>query len=174
MNYKAIIVFCLAGGLGTAALAEETEKSIYKGNVESRINALSSIQPGLGVVMHEIGYRITALYKAANGGNWGLAQYELKELIEAQEVAEVTRPQQAGMLKGFENSSLVPLEKAITQKDIKQFNLRFTKVVNACNACHTALGHAYIKYRVPAQSNSDFLDYNLKTEPEDTEEKEQK
>jgi len=171
---KLVMVLVLAGGLSTQALADQNEKDIYKGSVENRVDALASIQPGLGVVMHEMGYRASAMYWAANGGNWGLAQYELKELLEAQEVAELTRPQRAGMLKAFESVNLTPLDKAISRKDINLFNKRFSSAVNACNACHTALGYGFIKFHVPTQSKHQVLDFNLKTEPRYDEEKESK
>jgi hypothetical protein len=165
MSYKVIILFFLTTGLCTNISAAEKEKNIYQGDLESRINALTSIQPGLGVVMHEIGYRNAAMYWAANGGNWGLAQYELKELLEAQEVGEITRPKFSAMLKAFENDNLLPLGKAIVKKDIKLFNQRFTTTVRACNGCHTATGHGFIKYQVPSGLQHGVLDYNLKTEP---------
>jgi len=167
MRIKTLIFLCLACSISTNIYAD---KSIYKGSVEDRVEALSSIQPGLGVVMHEIGYRMSAMYRAANGGNWGLAQYELKELLEAQEVAELTRPKRAPMLKGFEDGNLDPLGKAISKKDINLFNKRFTAAVNSCNACHTALGYGFIKYKVSGQPKHDVLDYNLKTEPKYEEE----
>ncbi|MCY0853562.1 hypothetical protein [Cupriavidus sp. D39] len=81
------ILLCL--GLGTWSAAQtkaEPEKSIEQGPIENRVKTLASIQPGLGTVMHEMAYRLTNIYWAANGGNWGLAQYQLKELLEAQEV----------------------------------------------------------------------------------------
>ena len=165
MNCKVLASFFIFSGLCANVLAEEADSGIYTGDVENRVNALASIQPGLGVVMHEIGYRTAAMYWAANGGNWGLAQYELKELLEAQEVAEITRPQYAGMLKAFEDSNLLLLGKAIKKEDIKMFNQHFSATVTACNACHTALGHGFIKYQVPVQSEHEVMDFNLKTEP---------
>ena len=174
MYMKLLIFLCLVCGLSTVALAEETDQNIYEGTLENRVNALSTIQPGLGVVMHEFGSRMAATYWAANGGNWGLAQYELKELLEAQEVAEVTRPKRAEMLKAFEQGNLLPLNATVEKKDIKEFNRRFSAVVNACNACHTALGYGFIEYQVPAQSNHDILNFSLKTEPEYNETEEPK
>lgn len=165
---------CLLLAFGVSAQAADTEKSIQRGSVESRLDALASIQPGLGVVMHEIGYRLADAYWAANGGNWGLAQYELKELLEAQEVAEVTRPQRAPMLKAFESSYLVPLGKAIEKKDIAHFKRAFSATVDGCNACHTALGYGFIRYHVPEQTKHGVLDFNLKTEPKYEESQEKK
>ncbi len=161
---KHLLLTCLSLCLGTVAEAAET-RDIHQGTLERRVDSLASIQPGLGVVMHEIGYRFADMYWAANGGNWGLAQYQLKELLEAQEVAEVTRPQRAPMLKAFEDAHLAPLGKAIEKKDLVQFRRSFTSAVQACNACHTALGYSFIRYRVPERSSHEVLDFSLKTEP---------
>jgi hypothetical protein len=161
---RQFLLLALSLCLGTGAQAE-TGKNIREGSLENRVDSLASIQPGLGVVMHEMGYRFADLYWAANGGNWGLAQYQLKELLEAQEVAEVTRPQRAPMLKAFEESYLVPLAKTIEKKDISQFRRSFSSALNGCNACHTALGYAFIRYHVPKQSTHEVLDFSLKTEP---------
>ncbi|MEX6502581.1 hypothetical protein [Pseudomonas zhanjiangensis] len=144
---------------------EPGEKSIREGDLESRVDALASIQPGLGVVMHEIGYRFAALYWAAKGGNWGLAQYQLKELGEAQEVAEVTRPRRREMLKAFEGSYLAPLRKAIEAQDGDAFGKRFLQAQQGCNACHTALGYGFIQVHVPESPVPGILDYSLKSEP---------
>ncbi|BAK77286.1 hypothetical protein NH8B_2472 [Pseudogulbenkiania sp. NH8B] len=147
-------------------LAEEkVGKSIFDGPPEQRIDALAEIQPGLGVVMNEIGTRFANLYWAANGGNWGLADYQLKELLEAQEVGEATRPGRAPMLKALEENYLVPLQAAINKKDLSQFNPRFAEAERGCNACHTALGYGFIHYHVPRNPPSGWLDFKLKTSP---------
>ncbi|MBI3284401.1 MAG: hypothetical protein HYZ65_06045 [Burkholderiales bacterium] len=94
-----------------------------------------------------------------------MAQYQLKELLEAQEVAEITRPQRAPMLKANEQTFLAPLAQAIENKDIKLFNRRFKEASNACMGCHTALGYGYIRFKVPRQPPQQFLDFSLKTDP---------
>lgn len=166
MMWKMLLVCCVPFCLGAfVAEAAETERDIYQGTLETRVNSLATVQPGLGVIMHEIGYRFANIYWAGNGGNWGLAQYQLKELLEAQEVAKVTRPSRAPMLKAYDENHLVPLEKAIEKKDIAQFRRSFTSAMNGCNACHTALGYSFIRYRVPKQSTHEVLDFSLKTEP---------
>ncbi|WP_230626036.1 hypothetical protein [Cupriavidus necator] len=160
------ILLCLClGTWSTAQTKGEPEKSIEQGPLENRVKTLASIQPGLGTVMHEMGYRFTNIYWAANGGNWGLAQYQLKELLEAQEVGEITRPQHAPMLKANEKTYLAPLAQAIEKQDINQFNHRFSAAVNGCNACHTALGYGFILFKVPKLPKQEFLDFSLKTDP---------
>jgi hypothetical protein len=160
---------CITCGFVGSSWADEVQSDIYHGPVEKRVDSLASIQPGLGVVMHEIGYRFSSLYLAANGGNWGLAQYELKELLEAQEVAEVTRPKRAAMLKAFERNYLTPLVASIEKKDTRQFNKHYSAAVNGCNACHTALGHSFIRFQAPSRGMALGLDYRLKSDPQHSE-----
>jgi len=168
-------VFLGAAVIGGAELASGGETAdIYQGSVEDRVQALSSIQPGLGTIMHEYGNRFTQMYFAANGGNWGLAQYELKEMLEAQEIAEITRPKRAAMLKAFEENYLAPLGESIEKQNTAQFNQRFKGGVTGCNACHTALGYQFIQYRLPIKSGYDMLNFSLKTKPAYEEKKEYK
>ncbi len=162
------LVALLFLGLGTWSAAQtmgESKKSIEQGSLENRVNTLASIQPGLGTVMHEMAYRFTNTYWAANGGNWGLAQYQLKELLEAQEIGEITRPQHAPMLKANEQTYLAPLAKAIEKQDIQQFNHRFSEAVNGCNACHTALGYGFIQFKPSKLPKQEFLDFSIKPPP---------
>jgi len=174
MTKGRIVLIALALGIGAAALAAEAERSIYEGSTEDRVEALAAIQPGLGVIMHEVSYRFSNAYKAANGGNWGLAQYQLKELREALEVAETTRPKRGPMLQAFEETHLEPIDEAIAHKNITQFNPRFAQAVKGCNACHTASGMGFIRYRAPERSMAGGLDFTLKTDPEYQESKEPK
>ena len=127
---------------------------------DDKLKVLGDIQPGLGVIMQEIGRRFTAIFYAARAGNWDLANYELKELREAQEVAEITRPKRKDALESFEENSLGseenPLEgtlqDAINKKSFAVFNRSFKSAIDSCNGCHQASGFAYIKYRLPKSS----------------------
>ncbi|MFZ5467287.1 MAG: hypothetical protein ACOZAI_08515 [Pseudomonadota bacterium] len=161
MTIRTTTFICLALVVGPGAQAADApEQNSQASALERRVSTLESIQPGLGVVMHEMGYRFANIYWAANGGNWDLAQYQLKELREAQDVGKVTRPQRAPMLAAYDESHLVPLSEAIGKKDITQFNRRFTTAMQGCNACHTALGFGYIRYRVPQEPREELLDFS--------------
>ncbi|RDK06401.1 hypothetical protein DN412_31610 [Cupriavidus lacunae] len=92
-----------------------------------------------------------------------MAQYQLKELLETQEVGEITRPQHAAMLKANEQTYLAPLAQAIEKQDIKQFNHRFSAATNGCNACHTAMGYGFIQFKLSKLSKQEFLDFSIKT-----------
>ena len=127
---------------------------------DDKIKVLGDIQPGLGVIMQEIGRRFTAIFYAARAGNWELANYELKELREAQEVAEITRPKRKDALISFEESFLGSdtdptegtLQDTINKKNFIAFNKSFKSAVNGCNGCHQSTGFSFIKYRLPAKS----------------------
>ena len=127
---------------------------------DDKIKVLGDIQPGLGVIMQEIGRRFTAIFYAARAGNWDLANYELKELREAQEVGEITRPKRKDALISFEESFLGSdidptegtLQDAINKKNFIAFNKSFKLAIGGCNGCHDATGFSFIKYRLPAKS----------------------
>lgn len=127
---------------------------------DDKLKVLGDIQPGLGVIMQEIGRRFTAIFYAARGGNWDLANYQLKELREAQEVAEVTRPNRKDALISFEESFLGgeedaaegTLQDAINKKNFVAFNRSFKSAIGGCNGCHQSNGFPFIKYRLPKNS----------------------
>ena len=126
-------------------------------NKENRKLALWNIQPGLGTVMIEYGYRIALTDLAVQKGDWGMAQYQLKEATEIQEVGEVTRPKNADLLKNFEHAYLDKLAADIQAKDQDAFNADFVKTVDGCNACHKATGHPYVRFQPPKASPMDIL-----------------
>ncbi len=127
---------------------------------DDKIKVLSDIQPGLGVIMQEMGRRFTAIFYAARAGNWDLANYELKELREAQEVGEITRPKRKDALVSFEETFLGSaenpkegtLQDAINKKSFVAFKRSFKPALDGCNGCHQSTGFAYIKYKLPNSS----------------------
>ncbi|WOE69270.1 hypothetical protein RZR97_09115 [Hydrogenimonas thermophila] len=114
------------------------------------LKELSSIQPGMGTVMMEYGYRFYVIYYAAKANNWDLAKYQLNEQLEIQEVGETTRPEYAEKLKKFESKYLTKLEKDIEVKDWIRFKKDYNEASEACNQCHYETGHKYIQYKLPA------------------------
>ena len=114
------------------------------------LKQIADIQPGLGTVMREYSRRFYITYYAAKNGKWDLANYELKEAREIQEVGEATRPAKAPMLKAFENSYLVPLAKTIKEKNWKAFKVAYNRAIPGCNGCHAANGKPFIKYVLPS------------------------
>jgi len=123
-----------------------------KHNKNLTIGEIAEIQPGLGTIMIEFGHRFYIAYYAAKASNWKLAEYQIHELVEAQEVAEATRPKYTEALKEFEHGALAELQKAIKAKEWKLFDEKYTQTIDACNACHKSTGHSYIQYRLPKEA----------------------
>ena len=137
----------------TNIFAENINSTVVatKHNKQLTIGELAEIQPGLGSIMREFGYRFYIAYYAAKANNWGLAKYHIHELIEAQEIAEVTRPKYSKQLKLFEDNYIKKLRNSIEAKDWKLFKTRYTQTTNACNNCHKVNGHPYIQYQLPKE-----------------------
>jgi hypothetical protein len=127
------------------------------GSPDEKLKSLAELQPGAGTVMIEYSHRYTSMYYAAKGGNWKLAEYQLKEALEIQEVAETTRPKRAKGLKKFEETYLDPLGKTIQAKDFKKFETAFNAGIKGCNQCHADEGFTFIKYQLPKASTSPLL-----------------
>ena len=138
-------------GLSPNAYTEEMSKIVVptKHNKNMTLGQIAEITPGLGTVMMEYSHRFYIAYYAAKAGNWELAKYELHEMLEIQEVGEATRPEHAQALKAFEDTYLNKVEESVKSKKWKDFDVAYKKAVVGCNACHTASGHAYIRYKLP-------------------------
>jgi uncharacterized membrane protein len=166
-----VVLWVSVAGVSALAAEREAAKDIYHGAEPARLDALAAIQPGLGTVMTEYGNRFTDAYFAAKGGNWGLAQYQLKEMVEIQEVGEITRPAMADVLKSFESAYLEPLAETVKQKDFAAFEKAFGETVAGCNGCHAGTGNSFVRYVLPQKPGEAYLDFTLKTEPTDEEKK---
>jgi len=130
-----------------------------KHNKNMTLKDIAKIQPGLGVIMIEFGHRYYLAYYAAKTKNWDLASYELDEMIEAIEVAEVTRPEYKKLLQGFEHTYIDKLLEAIKEKNLSKVDKLFAKTTKGCNNCHIETKHSFIKYKLP-KNPPDFLDLN--------------
>jgi len=146
LKLMAIISICIV-----SIDAADIDKTVIatKHNTHLTLGQIAEIQPGLGTIMMEFGHRYYVAYYAAKANNWKLADYEIHELIEAQEVAEATRPKYTKDLKVFEDGELAQLQQTIKAKNWKQFEVKYAETTKACNACHTKNGHPYIQYKLP-------------------------
>jgi hypothetical protein len=144
---NALLVVACTMAVSGMAHAEDTW---LKGSTDEKLDTLAKLQPGLGTVMIEYSTRITNMYYAAKGGNWGFAEYQLQEAKEIQEVGETTRPKRAQALKNFESKYLDPLEKTLQARDFKSFDAAFSETVDGCNNCHKDAHYGFIKYELPS------------------------
>jgi len=147
LSAAVIGLFC---GIGANAKDMSSVVIPTKHNKNLTLGMIADMQPGLGTIMIEYSHRFYVAYYAAKSANWGLANYEVKEMPEIQEVGEMTRPGHKAELKAFEDTYLAPIFKAIKAKNWNAFNNAYYKAVHGCNNCHVATGHEFIRYRLPA------------------------
>jgi hypothetical protein len=120
--------------------------------------------PGFGEFMSATQVRHAKLWFAGDARNWDLAVFELDEIKEGLEDATRLHPTHEGipvadMIKANLDAPLSGLAKAIEAKDKNGFTRAFDVLTAACNACHAAAAHAFIKIKrptAPPVSNQDF------------------
>ena len=69
---------------------------------------------------------------------------------EIQEVGEATRPEHAAALKAFEKNYLDKVSDTAKAGKWEEFDKSYQQAVIGCNACHTATGHSFIRYKLPS------------------------
>ena len=124
---------------------------------EMTIDQLAEIQPGMAVIMKEVGDRYTKTYYAAKGGNWKLAAYHLNMVRVAFRTAKATRPKFTEDLNTFDGEHLLPIFKAIQAQDWPKFEEAFEKGIVGTDFYHDKTGHPYIRYVLPEDPPSNLF-----------------
>ena len=123
---------------------------------EMTVDQIARIQPGMSVLMKEVGERYTKAYHSARGGNWKMAAHQLNQLRAAFRTAKVTRPKYADDLDAFDRDYLQPIFKAIHDQDWKQFEAAFERGEEGSDLYHDKRGFPYIRYVLPRDPPSDL------------------
>ena len=141
------IVFCI--------LLSCNQSGTDTGILQSRIDSLqkkldNSYKPGLGEFMSGIQVHHAKLWFAGTAGNWGLSDFETKEIQEAIDDIQMycnDRPEVASipMIK----PALDSINDAIKNKSISQFKSGFNLLTNTCNNCHRITKHEFNVIQIP-------------------------
>jgi hypothetical protein len=116
---------------------------------EMTLDQLAEIQPGMARLMKEIGERYHILYYAAKGGNWRLAQHEVKQIDALMKVGGTSRPKYSHDLASFIQSNLGPIGEAIGSQDWAKFEAAFKDGITESNKLHEKYGYGFIRYVLP-------------------------
>lgn len=135
-------------------MSEGTKGKTPHGEVS--IDQLAQIQPGMSKIMQEVSTRFYYTFYAAKGGNWRLAAHELNGVRTAFRVAKVTRPKFSGDLEAFDAEYLLPIFKAIRDKDWPGFEEVYLKAVEGSDKYHDKTGHEYIRFMLPPEPPTDL------------------
>jgi len=121
--------------------------------------------PGLGDFMTAyVQPHHTKLWFAGAAGNWELAAYEANELDETFEDVKTYQGTWKNvpvdrLVGALLEPSLKKVDAAIAAKNIAAFKTAYGGLTAACNACHTAARHGFIRIVVPAANP--YADQNL-------------
>ena len=141
--------------LGLAASCERPGQDASPERLQAQIDSLqrkldNSYRPGLGEFMSGIQVHHAKLWFAGSAGNWGLSDFETKEIRETIDDIEsycTDRPEVASlpMIK----PPLDSIDAAIRNRSIVQFKSGFVLLTNTCNNCHRATKHEFNVIRIP-------------------------
>lgn len=116
-------------------------------------DAAANTTIGYGTAMADVARRFELLGRAASGGRFELAEYQLGEIEEQfTETLPHAAPPREGhpdvlpaMASAFAKTTVADLRRALTARDRTQFNTAFERAATACNGCHQASGHGFIE-----------------------------
>jgi hypothetical protein len=148
---RSAMVLAAIGIAATGALAQ----SPRGGPVTSALNYV----PGVGDMMNLLVQpRHAKLGLAGREHNWPLAAYALKELQQALGTVGTVQPKfrnltVSEMIDSTTGEPMRDLGAAIRARDEKAFAAAYGQLTDGCNACHTALDHAFVVIKVPEASS---------------------
>ncbi len=116
---------------------------------ELTLDQLAEVQPGMARLMKEIGERYHILYFAAKGGNWKLAQHELKQIISLMKAGVTLRPKYSHDITSFIQTNLNPITDSIEAREWKAFESAYKKGIDESNKLHEKYGYGFIRYVMP-------------------------
>jgi len=158
----ATLVVCTAGAIAKSDATKAGQTA------DARPDAPAASQPDFGQLMTAYGNRFVDAYFAAEGGNWGLARYEIEKLHQIEDAGAVSQPKYAANLKAFDSDYLRPLKKAVLAQEWSNFKTVYRKAAGGCNECHTATGRGFIRFKIPYEPVEKHIDFLLKSEPDGT------
>ncbi len=117
-------------------------------------------KPGFGDFMGSIQNHHNKLWFAGINENWELAEFEVHEIEEIFEDIRTVHPdREETQLLYMIDRGLNEVDEAIDHKNIVTFKNSFQNFTNACNSCHKATKHEFIRIVIPNApffSNQDF------------------
>jgi hypothetical protein len=113
------------------------------------VEELSTLVPGLGTIMPDIGIRTWKLYYAAKAGNWTLANFQVNEIRGLMMRGAFTRPNYESDLKSYVDETWTKVKDAVAKKDFAEFDTVFQAAIKEANEYHDGSNHAYIQWKLP-------------------------
>jgi hypothetical protein len=106
--------------------------------------------------MPEVGRRYWILYYAAQGGNWELAAYQLRQIAQLFRLGGTTRPKMERHLEAFRLATLEQLAAAVAARNWEGFDSVYRAGIESANRFHVTTGHPEIRWRLPDEPPPDL------------------
>jgi hypothetical protein len=122
--------------------------------LQATISTLKEQAPGLGEYMTTFQLHMGKLWFAGQALNWGLAQYELGELVETMEAAEALHAiknnvNTAIILQAVRATQIPLLQLSLNEKNQHKFARAYDQTLETCNSCHRSVGYGFIRITKP-------------------------
>lgn len=146
MKQLPIILLLLA-----AACQSDHKQQILEKRVDSLQQQLAhAYKPGFGEFMTGIQEHHAKLWLAGQAKNWGLADFEIHEIMESVEAIQTVETER-------KESKLIPMlvpaldsvNHAIERKNSNEFRTGFIFLTQTCNNCHKVTDFSFNKVTVP-------------------------
>jgi hypothetical protein len=120
------------------------------------IDSLRAQTPGLGEYMTTMQLHTAKLWFAAEASNWKLAKYELDELAETMEAAELLHAKRndvdiSMVLRGVRLAQVPLLDRSLQQNGLSSFRDAYKQTLVACNGCHRPAGYEFVHIVTPTR-----------------------
>ena len=114
--------------------------------------------PELALLMGDLQRLTHKLALSADAGNAELAAFYLHESQEQLRKIQSEAPEYenipvALLIDRLAHPAFVPMQEAVTAKDVKRMREGMNAIVQACNACHTATQHGFIRITAGTEVN---------------------
>jgi hypothetical protein len=127
-------------------------------DLQSKIDNM--YQPGFGDYMGSIQNHHDKLWFAGINENWELATFQMHEIEEIFNDIQTSYPDRKETQSiSIIEPSLEAMDKAISERDNEGFKKGYISLTNACNSCHQATNHEFIRIKTPTTpsfSNQEF------------------
>ena len=142
--------------------------------IAAELEAIKSKLPDQAHAMHDVDYHFTNLWFAGRKEHWDLANFYWSETRSHLRWAVRIIPKRKdkadqeidleAILQAFENTPFKQLEDAIKAKDKGGFEKAYRFTLETCYACHKAADKPFLRPRIPAQPETQIINFDPRSD----------
>ncbi len=139
-------------------------------DVVADVARLKSLLPTQSHIMIDVAYHWANLWFAADKKHWLLARYLFDEARQSVRWAVLLRPVRKlpdggtvdvkGIFDGIDPSAFATVQLAIEDKDSAAFAMAYKQALEACYACHKAIGRPELRPMIPTAPPTTILNFD--------------